>query len=333
MDKLYFGIDLGTDSLGFAATDENYNVVKFKGKGIIGTRSFDEAKTGADKRKHRSNVRRLARRKERVQLLQSEFSNAISKIDFEFFNRLAESKYHLEDRKLKQPNTIFNDKDYQDKDYHKEFPTIYHLRKALVEGEQLDARFVYLAIEHMMKNRGHFLFDSIGDNGNIEFDEIYNTLYNCLEEKYGLTLDCDDIEKFKEIIKDRSKSKSVREKELIGFLNIKNDKQLCAIIGLICGSKKTLNNIYNTDAYSDSSITSISFSESFDDKEDDLRSILGDDYDLIEITKAIYDWSILDNILNGKKYISEGKCEIYEKHKSDLEDLKKSVYKYFGKDT
>ena len=333
MDKLYFGIDLGTDSLGFAATDENYNVVKFKGKRIIGTRLFDEAKTGADRRKYRTNVRRLARRKERVQLLQSEFSDNISKIDFNFFNRLAESKYHLEDRDLKQPNTIFNDKDYQDKDYHKDFPTIYHLRKALVEGKQLDARFVYLAIEHMMKNRGHFLFDSIGENGNVEFDEIYNTLYNCLEEKYGLTLECGDIEGFKNIIKDRSKSKSVREKELIGFLNIKNDKQLCTIVGLICGSKKKLNNIYNTTAYSDSSITSIGFSESFDDKEDDLRSILGDDYDLIEITKAIYDWSILDSILNGKKYISEGKCEIYEKHKSDLDDLKKLVYKYFGENT
>ena len=326
----YMGMDLGTDSFGYVATDKDYNVLSFNNKRIMGTRLFDEALTGAERRSFRTGRRRLERRKERIQLLQSLFSEEISKIDFGFFIRLSESKYHLEDKKFKQPNTIFNDKNYNDKDYHKQFPTIYHVRKALIEGKELDVRLVYLAIEHILKHRGHFLFDSIGQNGIVDFDVIFNKLVDYLQNEFEITLECNDTKQLQDILKNNSISKSEKEKTLIKFLNIdkKNNKQLCSIIGLICGCKKSLNDLFSTEVYSDVEEPKICFTESFDDKEDTYRSILNDDFELIDITKSIYDWSILVNILNGEKYISYAKCKTFDIHKHDLKNLKLIIKKH-----
>ena len=36
----------------------------------------------------------------------------------------------------KLPYSLFVDKDYTDKDFHKEFPIIYHLRNGLMETER-----------------------------------------------------------------------------------------------------------------------------------------------------------------------------------------------------
>ena len=42
-DKLYIGLDVGSDSVGWAATDEEYNLCRIKGKTAWGARLFDEA--------------------------------------------------------------------------------------------------------------------------------------------------------------------------------------------------------------------------------------------------------------------------------------------------
>ena len=39
----YIGLDLGTSSVGWAVTDENYNLVKKHGKDLWGVREFEEA--------------------------------------------------------------------------------------------------------------------------------------------------------------------------------------------------------------------------------------------------------------------------------------------------
>ena len=38
------------------------------------------------------------------------------------------------DEQVKSENGIFNDLGYQDADYYAEFPTIFHLRKELIEN-------------------------------------------------------------------------------------------------------------------------------------------------------------------------------------------------------
>ena len=117
-------------------------------------------------------------------MLQSLFSPEISKTDMGFFLRLKESQYVLEDKSVKNPNTLFMDKDYTDADFHKEYPTIYHLRKALIDGEEsaFEVRKLYLAIAHILSHRGHFLFE--GEIGEIsEFEGIFEEFEIFLKEK------------------------------------------------------------------------------------------------------------------------------------------------------
>ena len=45
MGNYYLGLDIGTNSVGWAVTDENYNIERFKKKNMWGIRLFDEAKT------------------------------------------------------------------------------------------------------------------------------------------------------------------------------------------------------------------------------------------------------------------------------------------------
>lgn len=41
----YLGLDMGTDSVGWAVTDMDYRIPKFKGNAMWGVRLFDESNT------------------------------------------------------------------------------------------------------------------------------------------------------------------------------------------------------------------------------------------------------------------------------------------------
>lgn len=148
----YLGLDMGTNSVGWAVTDENYVLMRAKGKDLWGIREFDEALTAVDRRTHRVARRRRQRETARIGLLKEYFHDAIAEVDPDFYQRLDNSKYHEEDKDsaVKGKNGIFNDANYNDKDYFKQYPTIFHLRKELIEStEKHDVRLVYLALLNM----------------------------------------------------------------------------------------------------------------------------------------------------------------------------------------
>ena len=95
----YLGLDLGTNSVGWAVVDENNQLVKKNGYTFWGVRMFEEAETAAERRTHRSGRRRLERRKQRIELLRKEFFAEINKVDVNFFQRLDDSFYKIEDKK------------------------------------------------------------------------------------------------------------------------------------------------------------------------------------------------------------------------------------------
>ena len=88
-DKYYIGLDIGTDSVGWALTDSKYNLQKINNKSTWGVRLFDGAATAKDRRTKRCLRRRLHRRKVRLNYLKSLFASAINKIDPMFLKRLA----------------------------------------------------------------------------------------------------------------------------------------------------------------------------------------------------------------------------------------------------
>ena len=73
MKDYFIGLDIGTDSIGWAVTDVNYNLLKFKGKTLWGVRLFDCAKSAEERRTHRTSRRRIERQHQRITWLQEIF--------------------------------------------------------------------------------------------------------------------------------------------------------------------------------------------------------------------------------------------------------------------
>ncbi len=322
--EYYLGFDIGTDSVGWAVTDNNYNILKFNGKAMWGVRSFDEAQTAAERRTFRTARRRLQRRRQRIELLQEIFAEEISSSDPGFFQRLNDSKFYPEDKTDKTAaHVFFNDLGFKDKDYYKKYPTIYHLRRALITDDaKPDIRLLYLAIHHIIKYRGHFLI--CGDLENAVFKDMFESFKESVESSLDIDLSC-GREELEALLKDKNITKTdkkARLKEILG--DCKQYKTLSVIAELLAGSSTDIGKLTEEEIK-----ISMSFSASDYEQKREEAAALGEDIcGLIDWAKALYDWSLLAEILNGKKYISEAKIEVYEKHKKDLKLLKNTIRKY-----
>ncbi|WP_300843833.1 hypothetical protein, partial [uncultured Dubosiella sp.] len=62
----FIGLDMGTSSVGWAATDTHYNLIRGKGKDLWGVRLFEEASTAQERRTNRTSRRRNQRKKQRI---------------------------------------------------------------------------------------------------------------------------------------------------------------------------------------------------------------------------------------------------------------------------
>ncbi|NLC72561.1 MAG: type II CRISPR RNA-guided endonuclease Cas9 [Ruminococcaceae bacterium] len=326
--EYFLGLDIGTESVGWAVTDTNYKVVKRGGKALWGIRLFDEAQTAVDRRMFRVARRRIERRRQRLFWLLQLFSEEIAKLDPAFFQRMRESKYLEEDKQGDFPlgrYTLFSGTDYCDKDYHKQFPTIYHLRKALIENNTPhDARLYYLAIHHILKNRGHFLFGELSLDS-VNLDAGLLRLNSYLTSEFDFELTVNDKEKFSEVLISRKFNIS-QKKWLLSEAceNAKGNEVLSATIDLLAGGKVKLSKIFGEEITSDE-ISSISLKEEFENIEDKLIAALDDRIELILAIKEVYDWALLENLRSGETYLSFAKVNSYNKHKADLKRLKKLI--------
>lgn len=331
LSEYYVGLDIGTDSVGWAVTDQQYQVVKKNGKALWGIRLFEEAQKAEDRRTFRTSRRRLERRKQRLSWLQQVFSEEIAKADPAFFQRLKESKFlegEKEDGKggkLQGRYTLFADHDYNDQDYMREFPTIYHLRQALLTQDRaFDVRLVYLAIHHIMKNRGHFLF------GDLKLEDVkpegcIKELDDAMRDLYEREFKPLNTEGFIKALQDHSIGITARKKALKEAYGApKEDVQCNALLDLLAGASVDLKKLFALET-EDEEIKSISLKEELDSKEAALTSLLGDGMQLLNAAKALYDWALLDELRAGKEYLSSAKIETYEKHRADLIRLKRVV--------
>ena len=320
----YLGLDIGTASVGWAATDTEYKIIRKNKKRLWGVRLFEEAKTAEERRGYRSSRRRLARRKWRLNLLEELFTQEIAKIDSNFFLRLKESQYHYEDKTHQVPYAIFNDKDYTDKDYYKEYPTIYHLRTKLMTEENPDIRKVFLAIHHILKNRGHFLLQGQSFKaGNL------NNLIKELLELDILHVGFEVTEKVVDKIVDISLEKKTSKDKLNDIKELyPKEKQLLEVFRLIFGGKPSLDKLFAIDEYKelDAAIKSVSFKEKiYEEVRHDYEQVLSNYIELLDLAKLVYDSIILSDIKKEGKTLSESKVDFYNKHRDDLTKLKNLV--------
>jgi CRISPR-associated endonuclease Csn1 len=337
-EKYYLGLDMGTSSLGWAVTDEKYCLLRKKGKDLWGVRLFDEADTAAERRSHRTARRRLQREKARIGYLRELFSEEINKIDAGFFQRLEDSKYYVEDKREHQPFTLFADKGYTDREYFEEFPTIFHLRKALLDvekqGSSFDVRLVYLAILNMFKHRGHFLNANLDDKSGGDLKEKMNILTSMADKMLdAISFKAVDIGEIEQVLASKDYSNSIRLERLLDLFELSKTKNKVEteIFKMICGLKGTISKIFkNENMNEEAQKLSISFRDgNYDEKIMEVEEVVSEEsFEFLMIMKQIHDWAVLSNIMMGEEYLSVARVKSYEKHKKDLMILKTLLKNY-----
>ena len=333
--EYYLGLDMGTSSVGWAVTNTKYELLRKKGKDMWGIRELDEAKSAAERRTHRINRRRRQRQLVRLGLLKSYFCEEIAKIDPNFFIRLENSKYFLEDKdeRVRTKNGVFNDDNYKDVDYYREYPTIFHLRQALLDidntGEKFDVRLVYLALANMFKHRGHFLLNAEGDALNTEqVDLVYQEILDRLENDYEIIIEHKPIQQVTDILGSTDIGRKKKHEELQKLFEVaKKDKGANELLKCLCGLSVNAKLIFDENAEEKVTLRINDFS--YTDKISELmEQLTEEEYALIEQLKSIYDYAILAGTLKGYDYLSCVRVELYEKHKKDLKLLKVLYRKY-----
>lgn len=330
--EYYLGLDVGTNSVGWAVTDQNYQLLKYKGNAMWGARLFEEAQDASARRTNRVNRRRIARRKQRLLLLEMLFAGEIAKTDPNFFVRMAESAYWCDDKTDKLCRfSLFNEPGFTDKDYHKKYPTVYHLRKELCESQKPhDVRLVYLALHHLIKSRGHFLYEA-GDSGTDihTVSDTMSELREYLETEYSQSLEMQDEAGFMSALLQNGIGITAKKRLLRaawGHMDGEDDAiSLSALFDLFAGAKVKLAALFLDETLANAEPSSLSLKGDLDNQFDVLAEQLGDRAELLVLAKNVYDAARLTQMLDGHKTISEAKIALYEKNRRDLRILKQYV--------
>lgn len=332
----YLGLDIGTDSVGYAVTDEQYNLLKFHGSDAWGSTIYDAAALSSERRGFRSARRRLDRRQQRVSFLQEIFAQEIGKIDLRFFIRLQESYLWREDTQDK--HIFFNDPGYTDVEYYNEYPTIHHLICELMNRpEAHDVRLVYLACAWLVAHRGHFLGNI--DENNLDNVKDLTAAYGDFADYFAENEFCapwsqPNLERLGAALQKKSGVRAKKAEITTIVLNGKKPSKdgneefpfsQDAILTLLAGGTCKLKDLFCKEEYEDLGSISLGMDE---ERFGQLMGDIGDDYDLIAVLRGLYDWAVLADTLSGASTISEAKVGVYEQHKRDLWVLKYFVRKY-----
>ena len=339
------GLDIGTSSVGWAVVEVGSQKILKKGnKALWGIRLFDEAQKADKRRSFRSTRRRYDRRRERISLLRKEFEQEINTIDPTFFTKLDESKYDEEDINNKTIQISKEEKE-QLKKYLKECPTIYHLRKRLIENKQKeDIRLIYLAMHHIIKYRGNFLYNTKSFNANNlnlkeKIEESFNIYFNYINNDYDDYKDIINIKELSEALMLENKSDVKAEtKRILTESSIFDKNFISEFVKLIVGNKFNINKlllIEDTDKKID-----INFDGTdLEDKYEDIEELADEKIEILESMKELYDTLFLKRLFKGSNdtNISSLMVNKYVEHKKDLMFLKsilrsnKKVFKEFFK--
>lgn len=332
------GLDIGTGSVGWAVTDEDGDLCRFKGKPTWGSRVFPSASTAAEARAPRGQRRRYERRRGRLNLLQRFFADEVAKVDPEFFIRLNQSRLLPADRADGHADyrwPLFNDSDFTEKDYYSRFPTIYHLRAWLMETEEkADIRLVYLALHNIVKHRGNFLHQ---DNPslsakNADMSDSVERFCAALEDwcQYAGIDDCAcDPGSIASALESASLSKRDKQAAIAGSISFgvfaDGKKMAKAVSQALVGYKAEFAHIF----FEEGEGTKFAFSE--DEKCEEFASVCPDEgLPLFEAMRSVYSSFILSGILKDADggTISVCKGKEYERYGKDLRTLKDLVREY-----
>ena len=329
------GLDIGTNSVGWAVITDSYKVPskkmkvlgntskKYVKKNLLGALLFESGITAEGRRLKRTARRHYTRRRNRILYLQEIFSTEMATLDDAFFQRLDDS-FLVPDDKRDSKYPIFGNL-VEEKAYHDEFPTIYHLRKYLADStKKADLRLVYLALAHMIKYRGHFLIEGEFNSKNNDIQKNFQDFLDTYNAIFESDLSLENSKQLEEIVKDKISKSAKKDRILKLFPGEKNSGIFSEFLKLIVGNQADFKKYFNLDEKAP-----LHFSkESYDEDLETLLGYIGDDYsDVFLKAKKLYDAILLSGILtvtdNGTEApLSSAMIMRYKEHEEDLALLK-----------
>lgn len=339
MRGIYFiGLDIGTSSIGWVVVDENGKILRIKGKTAIGARLFREGQTAEERRLYRTTRRRLNRRKWRLKLLDEIFDPYITPVDATFFARLKQSNLSPKDQNRDWTGSmLFPDR--TDHKFHKDYPTIYHLRhKLMTEDRKFDIREIYLAIHHIVKYRGNFLNStpvSLFSVSDVKFGEQFdrlNELYAAVSPDKPFAINSDNSKAIENLLLDDETKKFDKQKQSAKLilsetsnkaLDKENTKVATQISKAILGYKTQLDVLLKYDAVNSSAWKIELDDENIDDTLPGLLSQLDENrQEMVSIIQNLYAQVTLNQIVPNGMSLSESMIEKYNDHRDHLKLLK-----------
>lgn len=210
-----------------------------------------------------------------------------------FFQRLKSSYFLPEDKEgiaKDQQNTLFNDPHFTDRDYHINYPTIYHLRQELMtSSEPHDVRLVFLALHHILKHRGHFLTSGeIGElGGNLE--NSYSQLLSALLDDFSVDLSPNLAEPIKQILINKTIRRSEKLDALVDLMD-REEEIIPLLAKLLVGFSVDIQKLFG-EQYKGQSPKNVSFSGAGfeDEKQAELQQLLTDpEFSLLQTAFSFY---------------------------------------------
>ncbi|MFT8869021.1 type II CRISPR RNA-guided endonuclease Cas9 [Liquorilactobacillus nagelii] len=335
------GLDIGTSSIGWAVMDDQGKIRRVKGKMAIGTRLFQEGQSAAERRSFRTTRRRLNRRKWRLKLLEGIFDQYITPIDPNFFARMKESNLSPKDsRKSFKGSMLFSD--LTDQEYHEAYPTIYHLRNALMsEDKKFDIRMIYLAMHHIIKYRGNFLNSTPVDSfksSNIGFKDQFvklNDLYTKADSENPFTIDTTKANQIGELLLDTSVRKMDKQRQVAKLIYTKienkefdkiHQKIATEIAKAILGYKAKIDVIVRTEVDDPKSWVVKFNDENIDDELQKILLLMDDSQQSIVATiQNLYSQVTLNQIVPNGITLSQSMIQKYVDHKAHLKLYKQLI--------
>lgn len=340
MKEVYnIGLDIGTSSVGYAMTDEKGRLLRFHKRPTYGSVLFEEAQTAKERRQKRSARRRLARRRKRIKLLQALVAPDVCAADPAFFLRMNESFLWAEDSKYekfyaKLPKALFVDGTVS----VETLPTIYHIRNELVKStKQADIRYVYLAMHHIIKYRGHFLMEGqtlsdIGAEAPQKMQELLELLTDPESFVYGLVPAENAAKEICHTMENHSLRGMARKEQIQKLLYAgkkKESKEAAqALASLLLGYKGSLKALIGYESQTDApEKTSLGAIEG-ETEETYLAGMTEAQAEVFTRILELYRWQLFAEIRQNGQTISDTMVARYEKHGRDLEKLKAWVKAY-----
>ena len=167
--KYNLGLDISITGIGWCVTDTDGRILRKGNHHLFGTSLFAEAKTAKERRLKRGARRNNDRKKRRIDALQQLMAPDVLPEDDSFYFRLDETAYQAEDRHYEHlyrtlPEFLFTDGTVRVRDSRggKQNLPIYEIRSELIrQKKKADIRYVYLALAHILKSRGHFMEETL----------------------------------------------------------------------------------------------------------------------------------------------------------------------------